>query len=113
MVGSAQRRMANGILQHGSILLVDQQYILKKLFTGNDDVIHGSLNDLTVEDNELAVDHQAQGKIIDALLRGFESELGCCWEKEIDLSYFFTHEAQLKKRYSIYRAHFYAHLLKR
>jgi len=108
IVGSAQRRMANGILQHGSILVVDRQHILKKLFNT---VVHGSMDYLTMPDNEIPGNNIRKDEIIEALLLGFESELDCRWEKEIDLSHFFTHKAKFKKRYSLYRAQSHAHLL--
>lgn len=111
MVGSAQRRLANGTLQHGSILLTDRQKILKNLFTYGDNVIQSSMDNLAVADNEIIGNNMGQDKIIEALLWGFESELDCWWKKEIDLTHFFTREAQFKKRYSLYRAQSHAHLL--
>lgn len=76
IVGSAQRRLKTGILQHGSILLSDRQRLLGELFrTGHDDSENGKSAGFSVPD-----DTGKKAKIVDRLIGGFERVCSCRFE---------------------------------
>ncbi|MFC1729224.1 biotin/lipoate A/B protein ligase family protein [candidate division KSB1 bacterium] len=104
LVGSAQRRMASAVLQHGSVLLENSQEILKNLFNGkkqpngskrykddniNSDIVSANLDRHT---------------IIDSIVRGFENELNCVFADFDDYDMYIENIRSLKKVFSIYSA---------
>lgn len=101
MVGSAQRRMSKAILQHGSILLVDEQYILEPLLqsgTGVEDVFS------TEKSNRIVSADTAREDIIQEIINGFENNFGCQWIADFDFSAFREKERMYMERYSIYKS---------
>ena len=104
MVGSAQRRMADGILQQGSILLNDEQYMLKRLLFDGDNELGDQNGNTSFSCNGIDDRGVEEKNIIDALIWGFEKKLDCQWRSGLDLSEFFAREHVLKERFDLYRA---------
>lgn len=77
MVGSAQLRRKTGVLQHGSILLSQEQTLMSELLSGemsNDALAHHA-NLFDVLDSDLSMDMLQQ-----SLVRGFEEAFSCVFE---------------------------------
>jgi len=77
IVGSAQRRMSSGILQHGSIILKNQQNILPVLFKNSDLDIDDSKILQNNQDDELFGKAINTNALVESLIHGFEKELNC------------------------------------
>lgn len=102
IVGSAQRRSKCAVLQHGSIILSDEQYLLKYFMSST-----LSTNDLQQEisENENCPDGfttSDRQTIANSLVKGFESEFECTWIYDLDMDRFLKDYDTIKKRHSIY-----------
>jgi len=94
LVGSAQLRRGNGVLQHGSLLLNQDQQVMERLLTGTDD----SVSSLTTKGARHANLFEIAGKQIPisqletAIKHGFEKafstelKLGALTERETKLA---------------------------
>lgn len=74
LVGSAQWRDGGAFLQHGSILLVDEQYVVDALRAGGDPNDRGSSGGIALAD--LLDEPPPRAELLDALALGFEREFG-------------------------------------
>jgi lipoyl(octanoyl) transferase len=74
LVGSAQRRLAGALLQHGSILLAGDQAALAALWPGADPTSSTTLA-------EAGGRRFGWQEVADAVRRGFERELGAAFEE--------------------------------
>ncbi len=77
VVGSAQVRIGDGLLQHGSILVGGSQDALAEL---GDDGEVGDARPVTLE--ELLGEPPGDGEVMEAVRFGLESELGGTWREE-------------------------------
>jgi len=79
LVGSAQRRIHNSVLQHGSILLGDEHLAVAHYLAGHDDQwrhrVHQYLKKQTVSINQLTRTPVTRQQMIAALRQGFAEEL--------------------------------------
>jgi lipoate-protein ligase A len=108
MVGSAQRRMSRAILQHGSILLVDEQYVLETLlnaeFSGGELLDHNK--SVVFIDSKIP-----REDIINEMIVTFERNFrnpslgeSCGWITDYDVSEFWQNKDSFIDKFSIYKA---------
>ncbi len=74
IIGSAQRRLSGAFLQHGSILIDFDPRLEAEIIPG------ANTGDLATSVNQVLSREVPSEEIIDALLRGFSSELGVIFE---------------------------------
>jgi len=75
LVGSAQWRDGGAFLQHGSILLVDEQPVVDALRIGGGDVA-GERSSGGIALDDVLDEPPSEAALLDALARGFELEFG-------------------------------------
>lgn len=112
IVGSAQRRLSTAVIQHGSIILEDRQYILNKLF-GRETEAGDSENGNT-ETEETRTEGFSLKKIlnkepdvpyiIEQLIHGFRKELNSDFSRDFNISSIQKSAEKFKDKYSIYRS---------
>jgi len=102
LVGSAQRRLNTGILQHGSILLQDQQNILTYLFSqdlNKEEVITSQLKNSKCD---IANSGIKKTDIINSIINGFVRELKCNFTMDFDVNTYIEYINDHQEEYSIY-----------
>ncbi|RMH11616.1 MAG: lipoate--protein ligase family protein [Gemmatimonadetes bacterium] len=105
MVGSAQVRVGRAFLQHGSILVEDDQEVLEALRAGGEagheppGVGAGAATRVTLA--ELLGGTPERGALEKALLEGLEAVLGGTWEPG---AYGPERESLIEKRAHVYRS---------
>jgi lipoate-protein ligase A len=104
IVGSAQRRTASGILQHGSILLRDVQHVIPSVLGTESAIGNFTLDELVQSAQPLIPDCITRDKIIDALILGFEITFGCTWKTGNIGREFRDQQKHLTEKMSIYKS---------
>lgn len=74
LIGSAQWRNAGALLQHGSLLLVDDQHVVASLRAHPEDAPEGAVPTGAIALTELLPELPASGKLVGALARAFERQ---------------------------------------
>lgn len=104
IVGSAQRRTSQAVLQHGSILLSDEQHLLRN-FLKNTEIKTVEQNlPVTKIHNKSNFEETTLKGLTDSIILGFEKELNCRWEEKTGIRNFLAHRKRLEDIYSLYRS---------
>jgi len=104
IVGSAQRRMAAGTLQHGSILLEDRQSLLHKIFS-DDDLFNRAPNVHEYSLQSVFGRPVNRTEVIEAVISGFEHELECNFRQDFDTADVQRSAREKRRDYIVYSSH--------
>jgi len=101
MVGSAQARRGNGVLQHGSILLRQEQDLMDRLLTGGDTTVKAKSLQRHANLFDILGKQVAYDDIQDAIRRGFEQAFDCSMQQSSLCAAELEHARQLRERYVV------------
>ncbi len=102
IVGSAQRRTSNAILQHGSIALQNEQDIIPYVFEDNSEIPSTIIPECFVNEETKTNNANNINSLENNIILGFEEELHCEWEKEFDTNNFKKRQTDFERNQIIY-----------
>jgi len=106
LVGSAQRRINGGVLQHGSILIGDEHLRITRYLAAKDERrrerLHKFMRENTISLNQVSEQAVAYSQIAAAMKLGFEEELGINFVKGDFSKTELEDAARLEPKFAIY-----------
>ncbi len=102
IVGSAQRRTAHAILQHGSIVLKNEQDIIPYVLEDSSEIPSTLIPECFVNKKIKTSNAKKLNSLENNIINGFEDEFHCEWKKELHTNNFKKRQADFERNHIIY-----------